>query len=81
MHFFDDQGHPVTSDLDERILGISAQAMRSVPRRVGVAGGERKHAAIRAALRGGWINTLITDLDTATRLDHRGAAAGSSIMR
>jgi DNA-binding transcriptional regulator LsrR (DeoR family) len=68
MHFFDDLGAPVTSDLDERILGISADTMRAIPRRVGVAGGVRKYTAIRAALRGRWINVLITDLDSAKRL-------------
>lgn len=68
MHFFDDLGRPVTSDLDERILGISADTMRAIPRRVGVAGGTRKYTAIRAALRGGWINVLITDVNTASRL-------------
>lgn len=68
MHFFDDRGRSVTSDLDERILGISADAMRAIPRRVGVAGGTRKYTAVRAALRGGWINVLVTDLDTASRL-------------
>jgi DNA-binding transcriptional regulator LsrR (DeoR family) len=68
MHFFDDQGRAVTSDLDERILGISAETMRAIPRRVGVAGGARKYTAVRAALRGGWINVLVTDLDTGSRL-------------
>jgi len=33
-----------------------------------VAGGRRKFTAVRAALRGGWLSTLITDLDTAQRL-------------
>jgi DNA-binding transcriptional regulator LsrR (DeoR family) len=33
-----------------------------------VAGGRRKYAAIRAALRGGWLNVLITDLGVARRL-------------
>jgi DNA-binding transcriptional regulator LsrR (DeoR family) len=68
MHFLDERGHPVRSDLDDRILGISADAMRTVPRRVAVAGGPRKRAAIRAALRGGWVTVLITDLDTAEAL-------------
>jgi len=40
----------------------------AVPRRIGVAGGDRKFSAIRAALRGGWVNTLITDLAMAKRL-------------
>ena len=39
-----------------------------VPRRVGVAGGSGKLAAIRAAARGGWINILITDLEVAVAL-------------
>jgi DNA-binding transcriptional regulator LsrR (DeoR family) len=30
-----------------------------------VAGGSAKFAAIAAALKGGWVNTLVTDLDTA----------------
>jgi DNA-binding transcriptional regulator LsrR (DeoR family) len=68
MHFFDDSGESVISALDDRILGISAGALRAVGRRVGVAGGTRKYTAIRAALRGGWVNVLVTDLETAERL-------------
>ena len=37
-------------------------------RTVGIAGGERKLAAIRGALEGGWVNVLITDRFTAERL-------------
>jgi DNA-binding transcriptional regulator LsrR (DeoR family) len=33
-----------------------------------VAGSERKYAAILAALRGRWINVLVTDQFTARRL-------------
>jgi DNA-binding transcriptional regulator LsrR (DeoR family) len=68
MHFFDDRGHAVISDLDQRIIGIPAATMRAVPRRIAVAGGEGKYEAIRAALRGGWISVLVTDLDTAQQL-------------
>jgi DNA-binding transcriptional regulator LsrR (DeoR family) len=32
---------------------------------VAVAGGKNKHHAIKAALKGNYINVLITDLDTA----------------
>jgi DNA-binding transcriptional regulator LsrR (DeoR family) len=35
---------------------------------VGVAGGKRKHEAIHGALKGGLVNTLITDRFTAERL-------------
>jgi DNA-binding transcriptional regulator LsrR (DeoR family) len=68
MRFFDSSGAAVRSHLDDRILGIDSDTLRRIPRRIGVAGGQRKHDAIRAALLGGWINTLITDSSTASYL-------------
>jgi DNA-binding transcriptional regulator LsrR (DeoR family) len=68
MRFFDGNGRHISSDLDDRVLGISSEMLRKVPRRVGVAGGERKWTAIRAALTGGWVNVLITDQATAAEL-------------
>jgi DNA-binding transcriptional regulator LsrR (DeoR family) len=50
------------------VIGVSAKELLAVPRRIGVAGGERKFSAIRAALLGGWVNILITDLAMANRL-------------
>ena len=35
---------------------------------MGVAGGDHKYPAVRAAVRGGWINVLITDAESAQRL-------------
>lgn len=61
LRFFDADGLPVASSLADRVIGISEADLKSVPRRVGVAGGTRKLSAIRAALRGGWVNVLITD--------------------
>jgi DNA-binding transcriptional regulator LsrR (DeoR family) len=40
----------------------------SVPRRIGVAGGTRKLAALRGVLRGGWVNVLVTDIIAARHL-------------
>jgi DNA-binding transcriptional regulator LsrR (DeoR family) len=68
LRFFDAEGTPVRSAVDERVIGIGADELRAIPRRVGVAGGARKHRAIRAALLGGWVNVLITDRDTAVLL-------------
>ena len=68
LRFFDADGAPVSSSLDQRVIGISAEQLRRIDRCVGVAGGERKYAAILGALRGGWINVLITDRGTAERL-------------
>lgn len=65
LRFFDHEGEPVESDLDSRVIGISTAQLRRTPRRIGVAGGTRKHEAILAAVRGEWINVLITDEETA----------------
>jgi DNA-binding transcriptional regulator LsrR (DeoR family) len=68
LRFFDSAGTLVPSDLDDRVVGIDADTLRRIPRRIGIAGGESKHAAIHAAVRGGWVNVLITDTGTAAAL-------------
>ncbi|XVV08624.1 sugar-binding transcriptional regulator [Actinoplanes sp. CA-131856] len=68
IRFFDSHGDHIESGLDDRVLGIGADTLRAVPRRVAVAGGARKSTAIRAALRGRWVNVLITDLQVARSL-------------
>ncbi|GAB2592132.1 sugar-binding transcriptional regulator [Kribbella endophytica] len=68
FRFFDEEGKHVRSTFDQRVIGVTAKELLAVPRRIGVAGGDRKHSAIRAALLGGWINILITDLSMAQRL-------------
>jgi DNA-binding transcriptional regulator LsrR (DeoR family) len=68
LRFFDADGRALRSAVDDRVIGISAEGLRDVPRRIAAAGGARKHAAILAALRGGWVNVLITDVDEAQRL-------------
>lgn len=66
--YFDIDGHLVHSDLDSRIVGIDPDTFRAIPRRIGLAGGPRKHRAVRAALTGNWVNVLVTDLSTARTL-------------
>jgi DNA-binding transcriptional regulator LsrR (DeoR family) len=69
LRFFDENGKPVRSELDQRVLGLSVAQVRSDDvRSVGVAGGMRKYAAIRAALLGRWIDVLITDRTVAESL-------------
>ncbi|SNT61392.1 DNA-binding transcriptional regulator LsrR, DeoR family [Streptosporangium subroseum] len=68
LHFFDAEGNVVDSAFDRRVVGINVETFRAVERRVAVAGGRRKYSAIKAALRGGWVNVLITDLEVAQRL-------------
>jgi DNA-binding transcriptional regulator LsrR (DeoR family) len=68
LRFFDAAGKPVTSPFDERVIGITLDELRRVPRSVGIAGSATKLGAIRGALTGGWVNVLITDRFTAERL-------------
>lgn len=66
--FFTADGKLLKSDIDKRIVGIAPDEFRAIPRRIGLAGGERKHQAIRAAITGGWVNVLVTDVATARDL-------------
>jgi DNA-binding transcriptional regulator LsrR (DeoR family) len=68
LRFFDGTGLPVITPHNDRVIGISLDQLRQVRRTVGIAGGERKLAAIRGALEGGWINVLITDRYTAEKM-------------
>ena len=65
LRFIDKAGKPVVTPLDDRVIGISLKQLKRADTRIGVAGGKSKYEAIRAALRGGWINSLTTDVETA----------------
>lgn len=68
LRYFDRHGEFIDHPFNKRVMGISASQIRATPRCIAVAGGLRKLDAIRAALRGKWITTLITDLDVAQKL-------------
>jgi DNA-binding transcriptional regulator LsrR (DeoR family) len=68
LRFIAEDGSPVTSELDELVVGATLEQVRRTNRVMAVAGGPRKYRAIRAAMLGGWINSLVTDLATAEYL-------------
>ena len=68
LRFIDAEGHAIASDLDDLVIGVTLEQLRRCPRRIAVAGGPSKYDAIRGALRGGWINSLVTDVQTAEHL-------------
>lgn len=72
LRFFDARGAPVASPLNQRVISMQLDQLRRVDRSIGVAGGERKFPAILGALRGRWVNVLVTDLLTARRLTEAG---------
>ena len=80
LRFFDAAGSPVVTPLNERVIAIELGDLARVDRVVGIAGGQRKTAAIHGALRGGRINVLITDRATAERL-LKATAAGARTTR
>ena len=59
--FFDGAGHTLDVPLSRRIVGIDARSLQAVPYKLGVAGGQEKAQAILGALRGKFVNTLVTD--------------------
>jgi DNA-binding transcriptional regulator LsrR (DeoR family) len=71
LRFFDAEGAPVHTQLEDLILGISTAQLHKVPRVVAVAGGPEKVDAIFAALKSKIVDILITDQDTAEELIRR----------
>lgn len=61
-------GSPVSTPLDDLVVGVTLDQLRRARRRVVVAGGPSKLTAITAALAGGWVDVLVTDLPTATAI-------------
>ncbi len=68
LHFFDVNGNAIHTELDDRVIGISLEDIKKIKRVVGITGGTGKFEAILGAIRGGYINSLITDIYTARRL-------------
>lgn len=73
QRFLDRDGRPLATPLDGLVVGSTLAQVRAARQRVVVAGGPDKGAAIAAALRGGWVDVLITDVRTAEDLVHSSA--------
>lgn len=57
----DADGNPVSTELTDRLIGINAQQLMAVPEVIGIAYDVRKTDAVRAALRGGMLTSLVTE--------------------
>ncbi len=68
LRFFDINGHPVRTPLDERVIGMSLGELAKINRVVALAGGQSKSEAIFGALNTRAIDVLITDKFTTERL-------------
>ncbi|MGM0366834.1 MAG: sugar-binding transcriptional regulator [Actinomycetota bacterium] len=66
--FIDEHGDHIKNRLDERLIRISLERVKSIRNVVVVGFGKRKVPVIQGALRGHIINTLLTDEDTAKKI-------------
>jgi DNA-binding transcriptional regulator LsrR (DeoR family) len=65
---FDDRGAPVSSPVDARVLGATLAQLRAIPEVVGLAHGAGRAEAVRAAVAGGVVDTLVCDTELGRRL-------------
>lgn len=66
--FFDSQGRILDVDFNHRSISIGLQTLPSIETVIAVAGTRQKAAAILGALRGGYVDVLITDDQAAAEL-------------
>ncbi|MDO4764690.1 MAG: sugar-binding transcriptional regulator [Eubacteriales bacterium] len=67
-HFIDKDGNPVHSDIEDRLFSTPLETLKKLNNVIGVSGGSHKVEAIQAALKGGYIDILVTDENTAIQL-------------
>ncbi len=67
-HFLDADGNPCLEDLSARILGLTLDQLREIPRTVGIVTGADKAPGVAAVLKGGYVNTLVCDRELAEAL-------------
>jgi DNA-binding transcriptional regulator LsrR (DeoR family) len=64
----DADGRAAKSDLTERMIGVSATQLRAIPEVIGLAYSVARSPAVQAAIRGGFIKSLVTHPSLALAL-------------
>ncbi|MBU3172475.1 sugar-binding transcriptional regulator [Clostridium estertheticum] len=67
-HFIDKNGKLIDSNIEHRLIATPLPTISSLNNVIGVAAGDDKVDAIKAVLKGGYIDILITDESTAINL-------------
>lgn len=67
-HFIDKDGNSVNTDFEDRLISISLDKLKELKNVIGVAAGKSKLNAIKATLKGKYIDILVTDENTAIKL-------------
>lgn len=69
LQFYDKDGNTDGFGFfNDRVASMALDDIRRVPSKIGIAGGERKAEAVIGAIRGNYINILITDTECAKKL-------------
>ena len=66
--FYKLDGTPLSAKLDSRVIGLTLDEIRNIPRVIGVASGAEKVSGVVGAARAGLIDTLIVDLACANSI-------------
>ena len=77
LRFFDKDGCPVKTPLDDRVIGMTLEEQARTDREIALAVGRAKTDAIRGALMTRAVDVLITDKFTAERLQEPGPNHGT----
>ena len=67
-HFLDAQGRPCLPGFSERVIGLTLGQLRAIPKVIGLAVGSEKAMSVSAAVRGGYVSTLVCDRELAEAL-------------
>ena len=65
---YDINGQLLDVELNRRVIGVGLESLRSIDTVIAIAGGEEKAKAILGAIRGQYIDVLITDDQAATKI-------------
>lgn len=67
-HYLDADGNSVSSTIENRTIGMPLEQVKNVPEKIMAAAGEHKVEIIRASIKRGLVDTLLTDDVTAQLL-------------
>lgn len=67
-HFIDAEGRLLDHPVNQRVIGLAPHELANVPTSILASGGPAKTQVIKAVIRAGYLNTVITDAASAERL-------------
>jgi len=66
--FYDHNGTSISSEMDNRVIGLTLDEISKIPQVIGIAAGKEKAQGVLGAARAGLVDTLVTDIACATEV-------------